>query len=102
MKENVSFAIRRDIIKGDASVVSDGHESLDGERGLYELGKQGLLGGDENSKLDFWENCVYGKASHVKFNATKHITQGILEYLHSDLWVLQRWHQKVGLITSCL
>ena len=53
MKENVSFAIRRDIIKGDASVVSDGYESLDGERGLYELGKQGLLGGDENSKLDF-------------------------------------------------
>ena len=66
------------------------------ERGLYELGKQGLLGSDEISKLDLCENCVYGKASRVKFNAVKHTTQGILDYVHSDLWGPSRVASKGG------
>ena len=66
------------------------------ERGLYELGKQGLLSGDEISKLDFCENCVYGKASRVKFNASKHTTQAILDYVHLDLWVPSRVALKGG------
>lgn len=44
------------------------------EQGFYELGKQGLLCEDEIYKLDLCENCVCGKASHVKFNAAKHTT----------------------------
>ena len=70
-----------------------GHVS---KRGLYELEKQGLLGSDEISKLDLCENCVYGKTSLVKFNAIKHTTQGILEYVHSDLWGSSRVASKGG------
>ena len=35
-----------------------GHVS---ERGLVELGKQNLLGGDKVEKLEFCESCVFGK-----------------------------------------
>ena len=66
------------------------------EQGLYELRKQGLLGEDEISKLDLCENCVCRKASHVKFNATKHTTQGILDYVNSDLWGPSRVALKDG------
>ena len=61
-----------------------GHVS---EQGLYELGKQGLLGSDEISKPDLCENCVY---------AVKHTTQGILDYVHSDLWGPSRVASKGG------
>ena len=37
-------------------------------------------------KLDFCEHCVLGKQKKVSFSTTKHHTQGILDYIHSDLW----------------
>ena len=48
--------------------------------------KQGLLCGDKLGKLEFCEHCIYGKASRLKFNKAVHITKGILNYVHSDLW----------------
>lgn len=41
------------------------------ERGLVELGKQNLLGGDKVEKLKFCEPCVLGKSCKVKFNKGK-------------------------------
>ena len=46
-----------------------GHMS---ELGLAELNKRGLLDGYETGKL--------------KFNTSTHTTEGILNYVHSDLW----------------
>ena len=48
--------------------------------------KQGFLCGDKLGKLKLCEHCIYGKASRLKFNKAVHITKGILNYVHSDLW----------------
>ncbi|KAH9703748.1 Integrase catalytic domain-containing protein [Citrus sinensis] len=60
-----------------------GHMSL---RGLKELQKQGVLGSSQISELDFYEDCVLGKATRNSFGKSVHSTKGILEYIHSDLW----------------
>ena len=60
-----------------------GHVS---ERGLYELERQGILKGKLGKKLDFCENCVYGKSCRLKFPKARHTTTEKLDYLHSDLW----------------
>ncbi|RVW85315.1 Retrovirus-related Pol polyprotein from transposon TNT 1-94 [Vitis vinifera] len=65
-----------------------GHMS---EKGLSILSKQGLLSGAETGKLKFCETCVMGKQRRVKFSMGSHTTNGVLEYIHSDLWVLLRW-----------
>ena len=45
-----------------------GHVS---ERGLFEMGKQNLLGGDKVEKLKFCESCVVGKYYRVRVNKSK-------------------------------
>jgi len=60
-----------------------GHMS---ELGLAELNKRGLLKGYETGKLKFCEHCIFGKHKRVKFNNSTHTTEGILDYVHSDLW----------------
>nr|CAD41912.2 OSJNBa0033G05.13 [Oryza sativa Japonica Group] len=60
-----------------------GHMS---EIGLAELSKRGLLDGQSISKLKFCEHCIFGKHKRVKFNTSTHTTEGILDYVHSDLW----------------
>ncbi|KAE8712608.1 hypothetical protein F3Y22_tig00110239pilonHSYRG00037 [Hibiscus syriacus] len=37
-------------------------------------------------KLDFCKYCVLGKQTKVRFKTGKHITEGILDYVHSDVW----------------
>ena len=49
-----------------------GHVS---EKGLQELGKQNLLGGDKIDSLGFCEQCVLGKAKRVKFGALEQTKQ---------------------------
>ncbi|KAH9781363.1 Integrase catalytic domain-containing protein [Citrus sinensis] len=56
------------------------------EKGLKELSKQGLLGTDQISALEFCEKCVFGKATRQKFNPVKQETKNTLDYIHSDLW----------------
>ncbi|KAH9762947.1 hypothetical protein KPL70_001004 [Citrus sinensis] len=56
------------------------------EKGLKELSKQGLLGTDQISALEFCEKCVFGKATRQKFNPGKQETKNTLDYIHSDLW----------------
>ncbi|GAV83405.1 gag_pre-integrs domain-containing protein [Cephalotus follicularis] len=59
-----------------------GHMS---ERGLQIMSKKGLLAGVKSGKLHFCEHCVYVKHSRVKFITAIHKTNGILDYIHSDL-----------------
>lgn len=55
------------------------------ERGLVELVKQNLLGGDKIKKLEFYEPCVFRKACRVKFNKGKQRTHGSIDYIHVDI-----------------
>lgn len=60
-----------------------GHVS---EKGLEELHKQGLIDNGNYQKLSFCEHCVYGNQKRVSFHNATHTTQGILDYVHSDVW----------------
>ena len=53
------------------------HLRLDhmGERGMYELSKQGLIDGKKFGNLGFCEQCVYGKHKRVSFKPTIHNTK---------------------------
>ncbi|GJT18000.1 transposable element [Tanacetum coccineum] len=57
-----------------------------GEKSLNLLIKQGLLKGLSSFKLDLCDHCINGKTTRVKFGTTIHKTQGILDYVHSDVW----------------
>ena len=48
--------------------------------------KQDLVYGDKLGKLQFCENCVFGKSTRLKFKMVDHMTSGILNYIHLDLW----------------
>ena len=50
------------------------------------LSKKGCLGSAGTGKLDFCEHCVLGKQKKVSFSTVKKYTQGIFDYIHSDLW----------------
>ncbi|RZB53427.1 Retrovirus-related Pol polyprotein from transposon TNT 1-94 [Glycine soja] len=60
-----------------------GHVS---ERGLHELEKQNLLGGDKLDKLEFCDHCVLGKSHRISFGIGIHVSSRPFEYVHSDLW----------------
>ena len=53
---------------------------------MKELSKQGLLGNDQITSLQFCEKCVFGKATRHRFNPGKKETKQTLDYVHSDLW----------------
>ena len=57
-----------------------------GENGMKELSKQGLLGNDMITSLQFCEKCVFGKVTRHRFNPGKKETKQTLDYVHSDLW----------------
>ncbi|KAL0373808.1 UNVERIFIED_CONTAM: Retrovirus-related Pol polyprotein from transposon TNT 1-94 [Sesamum radiatum] len=56
------------------------------ERGMTEFHKRNLLHGVKSCKLDFCKFCVMGKQTKVSFTTGKHKTEGILDYVHSDVW----------------
>ena len=60
-----------------------GHMS---EKGMTILSKKGCLGSAGIGKLEFFEHYVLGKQKKVSFSTAKYRTQGILDYIHSDLW----------------
>lgn len=65
-------------------------------RGLTELSKRGLLGGQSTGSMDFCEHCVFGKQKRVSFGTAVHRTKGTLDYIHSDLWGPSRMVSKGG------
>nr|GEX70631.1 retrovirus-related Pol polyprotein from transposon TNT 1-94 [Tanacetum cinerariifolium] len=58
------------------------------EAGLQVLKKQGLFGRKTQGRLEFCENCILGKSHRVSFGVARHTTQGVIDYVHSDLWGL--------------
>ena len=57
-----------------------------GEKSLQTLAMQGLLKGVKTCKMDFCEQCVLGKQKRVKFGTAIHNTEGILDYIHTNVW----------------
>ena len=53
--------------------------------GMAELVKRELLKGCKMGNMEFCEHCVFGKHKRVKFNASVHTTEAILDYVHADL-----------------
>ena len=53
---------------------------------MQTLMKKGLLKGAETCKLDLCEHCIIGKKTKVKFGTASHCTEGILDYVHTDVW----------------
>nr|GFA82742.1 retrovirus-related Pol polyprotein from transposon TNT 1-94 [Tanacetum cinerariifolium] len=56
------------------------------EAGLHELEKREVLGNKGLGKLEFCENCVLGKSTRVSFGRGEYTTEGVIDYLHADLW----------------
>ena len=56
------------------------------EKGMTILSKKGYPSSAGTSKRDFCDHCVFGKQKRVSFFIAKHYTQGILDYIHFDLW----------------
>ncbi|GAV71062.1 gag_pre-integrs domain-containing protein [Cephalotus follicularis] len=93
------YQLQRNTVLGTAAVASSsGDKDADttrlwhmrlghiSERGLQILSKTSLLAGVKSGKPDFCEHCVYGKQCRVKFSTAIHKTNGVLDYIHSDLW----------------
>ena len=57
-----------------------------GEKVLQSLVKQGILKDAKTRNVGFYEHCVLGKHTKVKFGTTIYRTEGILDYVHSDVW----------------
>jgi hypothetical protein len=57
-----------------------------GERGMLELHKRNLLNGVKMCKLDFCKFYILGKQNRVQFKTATHKTEGILDYVHSNVW----------------
>ena len=83
---------------GTASIVSEADKVADmsrlwhmrlghaREKSLKALAMQGLLKGAKTFKLECCEQCVMGKKKRVKFGTAIHNTEGILDYIHKDVW----------------
>ena len=56
------------------------------EASLHELEKREVLGKKGLGKLEFCENCVLGKSTRVSFGRGQHTTDGVIDYVHADLW----------------
>jgi hypothetical protein len=60
-----------------------GHMS---EQGLKVLSDHKLLPSLKSLKLDFCKHCIYGKQNRQRFKTRRHTSEGILDYIHSDVW----------------
>jgi len=52
---------------------------------MQALAKQSLLKGTKTCKLEFYEHCVLGKKTKVKFGTVIHRTKRILDYVYTDV-----------------
>ncbi|KAL2543123.1 gag pre-integrs domain-containing protein [Abeliophyllum distichum] len=63
-----------------------------GTIGLKYLNDLNLLGKDTVVQLSFCEMCVLGKSHRVGFEIGQHGTKRPLDYIHADLWDLEKHH----------
>ena len=57
-----------------------------GEKSMQALAKQRLLKGAKTCKLEFCEHCIIDKKTKVKFGTAIPCTEGILDYIHINVW----------------
>ena len=57
-----------------------------GIRSLQGLVSQGLLRGVKSLKMDFYEHQILEKQTRMKFAGSSHQIDGILDYIHTDVW----------------
>ena len=60
-----------------------GHMS---EKGLKVLMDRKLLPSIKFQNFYFCKHCVFGKQDRHKFKARMHVSKGILDYIHSNVW----------------
>lgn len=74
--------------EGSKSQVSVWHSRLEhmSYKNMQVLVKEGFLKKIYIGKEAFCEHCAGGKAKRVSFEAGRHETRSILEYIHADLW----------------
>jgi len=89
------YVLQGSIVTGSAIVASPnkdntklwhmrlGHMS---EKGILILKKKGHLGNHYTGKVDFYENCIFGKQKKVSFSKAIYRTKGTLDYIYSFLW----------------
>lgn len=89
------YILEGDTVVGHAAVVETtddtklwhmrlGHMS---DRGLIELSNRGSFGKCKISKVGFCDHCLFGKQKRVTFiTPAMHVTKGILDYIHADVW----------------
>ena len=58
------------------------------EIGLQVLMNRKLLPNLKTLNLFFCRHCIFGKQCRQKFKADRHVSKGVLDYIHFDLWVL--------------
>jgi hypothetical protein len=56
------------------------------EKGLQVLLNCKLLPNMKSLNLKFCKHCTFGKQSRHKFKAGNHVSKGVLDYVHSDVW----------------
>jgi len=56
------------------------------EHGMTELHNRNLLHCVKTCKLDFCKFCVLGKQTRLSFMTGNHTIEGVLDYMHSDVW----------------
>src|SRR4051812_48430507 len=89
------YRMKGSIVVGDASVSTEkedttrlwhmrlGHIS---ERGLQLLHQKGALSGIKSCKLDLCEFCILGRQRRVSFSTSEHMSKGLLDLIHTDVW----------------
>ena len=45
-----------------------------------------LLPNLKNMNFMLCKHCIYGKQCRQKFKAGSHVSKGVLDYVHSDVW----------------
>ncbi|GJR63360.1 retrovirus-related pol polyprotein from transposon TNT 1-94 [Tanacetum coccineum] len=96
IKENCVYSLDGWAESGEASVGIQEKESLAqvwhkrlghiSEAGLHELERRDMMGKKGLGKLEFCENYVLGKSTRVSFGRGQHKTEGVVNYVHADLW----------------
>ena len=98
IRRNNPYLYQGSTAVGTAAIVSDADKVAEmsrlwhmrlghaGEKSLKTLAMQGLLKGAKTCKMDFCKQCVLGKQKRVKFGTAIHNTEGILDYIHTDVW----------------
>jgi len=63
-----------------------------GDKSLQALTKKSLMKGANTCNLKFYKHCVIGMKTKMRFRTATHCTERILDYFHTDVWDLPKWH----------